>query len=81
MDAPSEKTSKKYHSKIGQEIIKGTNNKQTVIWEVPLETRQSGVVENKIIAQTTKPELAQYLHAAIFGPATASLLKSIKKVT
>ena len=29
--------------------------------------------------QTTKPELAQYLHAALFIPTTAILLKAIKQ--
>ena len=28
---------------------------------------------------TTKPEMAQYLHTEIFGPTTAGLLKEIKQ--
>ena len=39
----------------GQEIIKGDRNKQTGMWEVPLETKQLEYVINDIIAQTTKP--------------------------
>ena len=62
-----------------QEIIKGTRNKQSSIWEVTLETQQSEAVANNILAQTTKPELSQYLHVALFSPKTASLLKSIKQ--
>ena len=34
---------------------------------------------NNILAQTSKPELDQYLHAALFSPTTASLLKAIKQ--
>ena len=34
-------------------------------------------VVNKILVQTSKPELYQYLHAELFSPTTASLLKSI----
>ena len=49
------------------------------MWEVPLETQQSEAVINNIMDQTTKPELAQYLHAALFIPTTASLIKAIKK--
>ena len=41
-----------------QEIIKGTGNKQTIIWEVLLETQQSEAVKNSILDQTTKPELS-----------------------
>ena len=49
------------------------------MWEVPLETQQSEAVKNKILYQTTKPKLAQYLHAALFSPTTASTLKAIKQ--
>ena len=48
------------------------------MWEVPLEIKQSEIVENNILVQTTKPELAQYLHATLFIPKTTSLLKAIK---
>ena len=65
--------------KNGQEIIKGTRNKQTGMWEVTLEAQQSETVTNKILAQTTKPELARYFHVAIFSPTKASLLKEIKQ--
>ena len=34
---------------------------------------------NNILAQTSKPELAKYLHAVLFIPNTASLLKAIKQ--
>ena len=47
--------------------------------EVPLKTRQSEVAENNILAQTTKPKLAQYFHATLFSPTTARLLKAIKQ--
>ena len=50
------------------------------MWEVPLETQQSEAVTNNIMDQTYKPELLQYLHAALFSPTTASLLKTIKQV-
>ena len=50
------------------------------MWEVPLETQKSEVVVNNILDHTTKPELAQYLHAALFSPTASSLLKSIKQV-
>ena len=66
--------------KNGQEIIKGTRNNKTVIWEVPLKTQQPASEINNIMAQTSKPELEQYLHAALFSPTTASLIKAIKKV-
>ena len=33
----------------------------------------------QILAQTSKPELAHYLHSVLFRPITASLLKEIKK--
>ena len=49
------------------------------MWEVPLGTQQSEKVVHKSLAQTPKPELAQYLHAARFSPTTASLLKAIKQ--
>ena len=44
-----------------------------------LETQQSEAVANNILSQTTKPDLAQYLRAALFSQTTASLLKAIKK--
>ena len=46
---------------------------------MPLGPQQSENVVNNILAQTTKPELAQYLHAALFIPTTESLLKEIKQ--
>ena len=61
----------------GEEIIKGTRNKKTGMWEVPLGAQQSENVVNNILVQNSKPELAQYLHAALFSPDTASLLKAI----
>ena len=49
------------------------------MWEVPLGTQHSENVMNNILAQTSKPEPAQYLHAALFSPTTASLIKAIKQ--
>ena len=49
------------------------------MWELPLETEQSEAVTNNILAQTTKPKLSQYIHASLFNPKTASLLKTIKQ--
>ena len=66
--------------KNGEEIIKGTRNKKTGMWDVPLGPQQSENVVDNILAQTSKPKLSQYLHAALFSPTTASLLKAIKKV-
>ena len=37
------------------------------------------LVVNIILDETTKPELAQYLHAALFSPKTISLLKAINQ--
>ena len=34
---------------------------------------------NSILFQTHKPELAQYLHEALFNPTSESLLQSIKQ--
>ena len=65
--------------KNGQEIIRGTRNKKTKMWELPLENQQPSAVINKILAQTLKTELAQYFHVALFIPTTASLIKAIKK--
>ena len=65
--------------KNGQKIIKVTRNKQTGMWEVLLETQLSEVVANTILEQTTKPELAQYIHAALFRPTSAILLNEIKQ--
>ena len=65
--------------KNGQEIIKGTRNKKTRMWEVPLETQQAESMTNNIMEQTSKPELAQYLHAALFSPTKASLVKATKQ--
>ena len=63
----------------GKEIIKCTRNKKTGMWEVPLVTQQPASVINNIILQTSKPELAQYLHTALFSPTVASIIKAIKK--
>ena len=65
----------------GLEIIKGTRDKKTGMWEVPLGTQKPENVVNNILAQTSKPKLAQNLHAKLFSPNTASLLKEIKKVS
>ena len=40
--------------------------------------RQSENLVNNILAQTSNPELAQYLHAALFGPTTEILVKAIR---
>ena len=63
--------------KNGEETIKGTRNKKTGMWEVPLGPQQSENAVNNIMAQTSRPELAQYLHGVIFNPTKASLLKAI----
>ena len=65
--------------KNGQEIIKGTRNNKTGMWEVPLENQQSETETNKILEQSSKPELSQYLHAALYIPTKTSLLKDIKQ--
>ena len=49
------------------------------MWEAPLGPRQSENVVNNILAQNSKPELGQYLHAVLFSLTTASLFKSIKQ--
>ena len=49
------------------------------MWEVPLGTQQPENVVNNILEQTSKPELSQYLHAALFIPTAASLLKATKQ--
>ena len=38
-----------------KETIKGTRNKKTGMWEVPMVTQQSENVANKILTQTYKP--------------------------
>ena len=48
------------------------------MWEVPLGPQPSKHLVKNIRAPTSKPELAQYLHAGLFIPTTASLLKAIK---
>ena len=68
MDATLKYTSNKCQSKKWTTNNNGTRNKQALIWEVPLETQKSEVVANNILAQTTKPELAQYVHVTIFSP-------------
>ena len=65
--------------KNGSYIIKGTRNKNTVMWEVPLGPQQSKNVVNKILAKHSKPELSKYLHAALFSPTISSVLKAIKQ--
>ena len=70
-----------YIHKNGEEIIKGTRHKKTGMWEAPLGTQQSENMVNNIMAQTSKPELSQYLHAALLSPNTASILKATKKVS
>ena len=66
--------------KNGEETFKGNRNKKTEIWEVSLGTKQSENVVHNILAQTSKPELSQYLHAALLRPTIESLLKEIKIV-
>ena len=61
------------------EIIKGTRIKKPVMWEDHLETQQPSAKINKIMTQTSKPELAHYLHAALFRPNISSLTKAIKQ--
>ena len=73
-----DKQEMKVHNNV-HEIIKGTRNNKTGMWEVPLETQKSEAVINNIMAYTSKPEQAQYLHASLFIPTAASLLKAIKQ--
>ena len=52
------------------------------MWEVPILTNQfkaqtTATVRN-ILSQTTKPELTNYYHAALFISSNTSLLKLIK---
>ena len=46
------------------------------MWEVPLGSKQSENLVNNIMAQTSKPELDQYLYSALFSTTKAILLKS-----
>ena len=48
------------------------------MWEVPLGPQQSENVVNNLLVEKLKPELANYLHAELFIPTIASLLKVIK---
>ena len=64
--------------KNGQYIIKGTINKQGVMWKVPLETQQSEAMENNILAQTAKTRTSTVPPKICFSPTTESLLKAIK---
>ena len=41
--------------KNGEEIIKGTRNKNTGMWEVPLVPQQSENLMKNILARTSKP--------------------------
>ena len=45
---------------------------------MPLGPQQSENLVNNILAQTSKTELAQYLHAALFRPTKEIILKEIK---
>ena len=49
------------------------------MWEVPLGPQKPENLVNNILVQTSKPELSQYLHASLFGPTTASLVKETKQ--
>ena len=49
------------------------------MWEVPLGPQQSENVVNNVLAQTSKPVLAKYLHATLFSPTAASILKATKQ--
>ena len=47
----------------GKETIKGTRNRKTGIWEVPLGTQQSENVVNNILAQTSNQNYPSiYIH-------------------
>ena len=48
------------------------------VGSAPGATTIINVLKN-ILSQTSKPELSQYLHAALFSPTTASLLEAIKQ--
>ena len=47
--------------------------------EVSLDIQQPAAVINYIMVQTSKPELPQYLHAALLIPTAASLIKTTKE--
>ena len=51
------------------------------MWEVPLGPQQSENVINNIMEQTSKQELAQYLHTSIFSPTKSIILAETKKVS
>ena len=65
----------------GQEIMKGSRNKQTGMWEVPMKIQQSEAVKNKIRDQTSKTELAHFLHAALFSPQQKDSSRQSNKVS
>ena len=46
---------------------------------MPLGTQQPENVVNNVLEQTYKLELSQYLHAEIFSPTAAIILKAIKQ--
>ena len=49
------------------------------MWEVPLGKQQLENMVNNILAQTSKPEQAQYLNAALLSPTTESTLNANKQ--
>ena len=49
------------------------------MWVLTQETEKSEAVTNKILSQTSKPELAYYLHASLFSPTFESFIKTTKQ--
>ena len=70
--------------KKGEVIIEGTCNVAAGMWQVKLTPPQPSPThthksENTLIAERTKPELAQWYHATLFIPVKQTLIQEIKK--
>ena len=69
--------------KQGEAVPEGTRNGEAGMWQVkitppqgPTPTHQSA---NTLMAERTKPELAQWYHATLFRPVKQTLIQAIKK--
>ena len=60
-------------------LLRCTRNKQIGMWEVPMLIQESKPTVNNILDHTTKPELAKYIHAALFRSKNTNLLKAISQ--
>ena len=67
--------------KNGQEIIRVTRNKQTRMWEVPLETQKSEDVRDTIMAQTLKTITITVPSCRTFQPNNSKPPQVNKKVS